>query len=70
LESLCGQAEPPPAAASFAIDLGKLAAKVNPGIPVLYHVLPFGGPQSEILDEINQNFKAKIIYANDLDVIR
>lgn len=51
------------------IQLGKIAAKVKPGILVLYHQLLWQSSKDTILNEIRQNYQGKIIYANDLDVI-
>jgi ribonuclease Z len=53
-----------------AIDLGKLAARVQPKKLVLYHELPMGQPPEEVLSEIRQNFAGETIYGKDLDVIR
>ena len=53
-----------------AIDLSKLAAKVQPKKLVLYHELPMGQPESEVLSEIRQTFTGEIIYRKDLDTIR
>ena len=53
-----------------AVDLGKLAAQVEPRKLVLYHELPMGQSREEVLGEIAQNFKGEVIYGNDLDVIR
>ncbi len=53
-----------------AVDLGKLAARVQPKKLVLYHELPMGQPPEEVLDEIRRNFAGEVIYGKDLDVIR
>jgi ribonuclease BN (tRNA processing enzyme) len=53
-----------------AVDLGKLAARVQPKKLVLYHELPMGQPPEEVLDEIRQHFSGDVIYGKDLEVIR
>jgi ribonuclease BN (tRNA processing enzyme) len=53
-----------------ALDLGKLAARLQPKKLVLYHELPMGQPPEEVLGEIRQYFKGEVIYGKDLDVIR
>ncbi len=53
-----------------AVDLGKLAAEAKPKKLVLYHELPMGQTQEEVLREIRQHFDGNVIYGNDLDVIR
>ena len=53
-----------------APDLGKLAARVQPKKLVLYHELPMGQPQEEVLQEIREYFNGDVIYGKDLDVIR
>lgn len=53
-----------------APDLGKLAARVQPKKLVLYHELPMGQPQQEVLQEIREYFSGDVIYGQDLDVIR
>jgi ribonuclease Z len=53
-----------------AIDVGKLAAAAQVKKLVLYHELPMGQPESEVLEEIRQNFHGEVVYGHDLDVIR
>ena len=53
-----------------AVELGKLAARIQPGKLVLYHELPMGQPPEELLDEIRENFHGTVIYGEDLQVIR
>ncbi len=53
-----------------AVDLGKLAARIQPGKLVLYHELPMGQPPEEVVGEIRQNFQGEVVYGKDLDVIR
>jgi ribonuclease Z len=53
-----------------APDLGKLAARIQPGKLVLYHQLPMGQPADEVVSEIRKYFSGEIVYGKDLDVIR
>jgi ribonuclease BN (tRNA processing enzyme) len=53
-----------------AVELGKLAARIQPGKLVLYHEMPMGQSAEEILEEIRQNFRGDVIYGEDLQVIR
>jgi ribonuclease Z len=53
-----------------AVDLGKIAARVQPKKLVLYHELPMGQTPEEVIGEIRQNFAGEVIYGKDLDVIR
>jgi len=51
-----------------SIELGKLAARVQPKILVLYHQLLWGAKPQDVLDEIRQVYDGTVIYGNDLDV--
>ena len=53
-----------------AVELGKLAARIQPGKLVLYHELPMGQTSEEVLGEIRENFHGTVIYGEDLEVIR
>ena len=53
-----------------ALDLGKLAAGVQPKKLVLDHELPMGQTFEQVLSEIRQNSSGEVIYGSDLDVIR
>lgn len=53
-----------------AIDVGRIAERVQPKKLVLYHELPMGQPPEEVLREVHQNFHGEVIYGRDLDVIR
>ncbi len=49
-----------------AVEVGRIAAhKV-----VLYHLMPMGQSDEEVLSEVRQNWTGETIYAKDLDVIR
>ncbi len=49
-------------------ELGKLAAKVKPGLLVLYHQLTWGTSPGEMLAEIRKFYDGKVAYGNDLDI--
>jgi ribonuclease Z len=51
-------------------DLGRLASQVRPRKLVLYHSLPMGISEEELLDEVRRTYDGEVIYANDLDVVR
>ena len=51
-----------------ASDLGKAAAKVNPGKLVLTHQLLFNQTEEDLLNEIREHYKGPLYYGNDLDV--
>jgi ribonuclease BN (tRNA processing enzyme) len=53
-----------------AVELGKLAARIQPGKLVLYHELPMGQTSEEVLGEVRENFHGTVIYGEDLEVIR
>ncbi len=49
-------------------DLGKLAARIKPGLLIVYHTLLFGGTEEELLREIQRGFDGQVVVANDLDI--
>jgi len=51
-------------------DVGRVAAEVRPRTLVLYHQLPMGETPSEVLEEVREHFNGRVIYGDDLDVIR
>jgi ribonuclease BN (tRNA processing enzyme) len=53
-----------------AIDVGRVAAAVRPRKLVLYHLLPMGESEAEVLGEVRQNWGGEVVYGKDLDVIR
>lgn len=53
-----------------APDVGRVAAQVRPRKLVLYHLLPMGQSEAEVLAEIRTQYKGDVIYGKDLDVIR
>ncbi len=53
-----------------APDVGKVAAAVQPKKLVLYHLLPMGETEAEVVGEVKRNFSGEVIWGKDLDVIR
>lgn len=51
-----------------SLELGRLAARVRPGLVILYHQLLWGATPEELLEEIHQVYDGKVVYGNDLDV--
>ncbi len=51
-----------------AVDLGRLAARAQPTLLVLYHQLPWSATPEQIMREIRQHFAGRVAYGNDLDV--
>lgn len=49
-------------------ELGKIAAKIKPGILVLYHQLGWGASPEKMLEEIREFYDGKVAYGNDLDI--
>ena len=49
-------------------ELGEIAAKTNPKLVVLYHILFWGASEQDLIDEINKNYKGKVITGRDLDI--
>jgi ribonuclease Z len=52
------------------IDVGRVAAAVKPRVLVLYHLLPMGESEEEVLAEVRQHWGGEVVYGKDLDVIR
>jgi ribonuclease Z len=50
------------------LDLGRLAAIVQPELLILHHMLPFGQPEAQIVEEIRENFEGPVIAAEDLGI--
>ncbi len=51
-----------------SLELGKLAARVRPGMLVLYHQLYWGTSDEELLSEIRLHYKGEVRSGRDLDV--
>ena len=50
------------------LELGEIANKTNPKLTVLYHILYWGSSEQDLLDEINKEYKGKVMVGRDLDV--
>ena len=51
-----------------SVELAAIANKVKPGLLVLYHQLYWGTTDEELLAEIKELYKGKVVSARDLDV--
>lgn len=51
-----------------SLELGKLAARTQPGKLVLYHQLYWGVTDEELLDEVRLHYHGKVYSGKDLDV--
>lgn len=51
-----------------AHELGELAARVKPGLLVLYHVLFWGASEESVLREVREKYSGEVVLADDLDV--
>ena len=51
-----------------AHELGELAARVKPGLLVLYHVLLWGASEETVLREVREKYSGEVVLADDLDV--
>jgi ribonuclease BN (tRNA processing enzyme) len=51
-------------------DVGRVAAQAHVRRLVLYHQLPMGESDDEVLGEVREQFKGEVICGKDLDVIR
>ena len=49
-------------------ELGDIASKTNPRLIVLYHILFWGSSEQDLIDEISEKYKGKVIVGRDLDV--
>ncbi|MHB8636187.1 MAG: MBL fold metallo-hydrolase [Fimbriimonadaceae bacterium] len=50
------------------IELGLLAAIVRPKLLLVHHMLPFGQPETQIVEEIREGFDGEVVIAEDLGV--
>lgn len=50
------------------IQLADIANRINPELLILYHQLPWGAKPEEMLAEIAETYKGKVVYGNDLEV--
>lgn len=49
-------------------DLGEVAAKAHPGLLILYHQIPSGFSEEDLLAEIRAAYKGRVVSGRDLDV--
>ena len=49
-------------------ELAEVANKTNPKLIILYHVLSWGQSNNELLEEISEFYKGKVIVGEDLDI--
>jgi ribonuclease BN (tRNA processing enzyme) len=49
-------------------ELGEIAAKANPRLIVLYHILAWGSSDQDLLNEIATKYKGVVVVGKDLDV--
>jgi ribonuclease BN (tRNA processing enzyme) len=53
-----------------AKELGEIAAKARPKVLIVWHYVPLQGTdETQMVEEIHENFHGPVIVANDLDVI-
>jgi ribonuclease Z len=69
LDLRAGLREYMPAFHTAAKALGRIAMRAQPKLLVIYHVILFGTPPSELLDEIRSEFSGTVVIANDLDEV-
>jgi ribonuclease BN (tRNA processing enzyme) len=51
-----------------APQLAEIAEKTRPGLLILYHQLLWGATEEELLDEIRQIYKGRVVYGKDLAI--
>jgi len=49
-------------------ELAELATKARPGLLVLYHQLFWGTSEEDLLKEVRQEYRGRVVSAHDLDV--
>ena len=49
-------------------ELAEIATKTKPGLLILYHQLFWGTSEENLLDEIRQGYKGKVVSGHDLDI--
>jgi len=49
-------------------ELADIASEAKPALVVLYHMLYWGGTDEDLLNEIAQGYKGKVVVGHDLDV--
>lgn len=51
-----------------SMELGRLAAKVKPGLLILYHILAWGATDEDLLKEVRENYDGPVVMGKDLQV--
>jgi ribonuclease BN (tRNA processing enzyme) len=51
-------------------DVGRVAAQVQTKTLVLYHLLPMGQTEDEVVEEVRRQFSGTIVFGKDLHIIR
>lgn len=51
-----------------AVQLGRIAARAQPGLLILYHQLFWGTSEDELIREVHQHFKGKVVSGKDLEL--
>jgi len=49
-------------------ELGEIASKTKPGLVIMYHILFWGATEKDLLDEVSQKYKGKVVVGEDLAV--
>jgi len=49
-------------------ELGNIAEKTKPGVLILYHILYWGATDQDLLNEISQIYKGKVVVGKDLGI--
>ncbi|MFC2102525.1 CapA family protein [Bacteroidota bacterium] len=50
------------------VEVGEIAAQAKPKLVILYHVLEWGGTETEILDEVHSVYDGEVVLGKDLDI--
>ena len=51
-----------------SVEVGELAAKLQPDLVILTHQLLWGATPQDVLEEIRQVYEGKVVYGNDLEI--
>jgi len=49
-------------------ELGEIASQIKPDLLILYHILFWGAAEEDLLKEISEKYKGKVIVGSDLTV--
>jgi ribonuclease BN (tRNA processing enzyme) len=50
------------------VELAEIANKAKPGLLILYHQLFWGSTEEELLEELRQQYKGRVVSGRDLDI--